>query len=470
MKTVAILVGLMHLTACVALPKRGELPSMKSFAEYRSEQAFSAPAGQWPSDAWWKAYGDPQLDALIDEALAGTPSVAVADARLRRARAFSDVAASANRPQLDATATATGQKQSENFLSPSQLTPQGWNDYGRATLDLSWDLDLWGRQRAALAAAISEAEAARADAAEARLAISTAIASAYAEFARENAALDTAMAARAVRGKTAELFRHRFDSGLETLGSVRQVESREALADAEVLSIEEQLAIQRNQLAALAGAGPDRGLALERPSVPLARMFTLPERLAAELVGRRPDLAAARLRAEAASARIGEAQAAFYPNVNLTAFIGWQSLGLDMLTREGSGIGSVGPAVTLPIFNGGRLRGQLRARDAEYSEAVAAYDRTLVQALQEIADVAVSQRALGPQITRTDEAVTAAREAWRVQSDRYNGGLSTYLEVLSAEDSLLSTLRTQTDLQHRSLMLDVALIRALGGGYSTTSF
>jgi NodT family efflux transporter outer membrane factor (OMF) lipoprotein len=466
---VGVLVCAMALAACAPLPSRDARPEIKPVSRYGSDQSFAAPAGHWPADSWWTAYGDHQLDTLIAEALAGSPSIAVAQARLQRSQASVQIAGSANQPQLSANASATEQKQSYNYLTPIGFTPQGWNDYGRATLDFSWELDFWGKNRAALAAATSEADAARADAAQARLTLSTAIASAYAELAREHAALDTAKAALQVRAKTADLFRRRYDNGLETLASVRQVESRRASAEADVLSLEEQLALQRNRIAALMGAGPDRGLAIARPTVDLAQSFALPEQLAAELLGRRPDITAARMRAEAAAKRIDQARAAFYPNVNLAAFIGVQSLGLDMLTKNGSSIGSVGPAISLPIFSGGRLQGQLRGADADYAEAVANYDRTVVQALQDVADAAVSQKALGGQIVKTGEAVDAAREAWRIQNNRYTGGLSTFLDVLSAEDSLLSNLRVQTDLQSRSFTLDVALVRALGGGYSTNN-
>ena len=140
--------------------------------------------------------------------------------------------------------------------------------------------------------------------------------------------------------------------------------------------------------------------------------------------------------------------------------------GLDMLTRDGSSTGSHGPAISLPIFSGGALRGQLRGTEADYAAAVAEYDRAVIQALQELADAAVSQQALGPQLERTADAVDAAREAWRIQSNRYEGGLANYLDVLSAQDDLLANLRTQSDLQSRSFTLDVALVRALGGGYS----
>ena len=466
MKKVFTLLGVSAaLGACASLPGPAPSPEMRPESAFASAQSFAAPAAEWPAAGWWKVYGDAQLDALIEEGLAGSPSVAVADARMRRARASQDNARGALAPQVSASASATEQKQSYNYLSPPAMTPQDWNDYGRASLDFSWEIDFWGKNRAALAAATSEAVAAGADADQARLALSSAIASGYAELARLYAALDTATAARDLRTKTAELFGKRFDNGLETRGSVRQADSRRESSEADVLALEEQIALQKNRLAALLGTGPDRGLAISRPSVNFTRAFSLPASLAADLIGRRPDLVAARLRAEAAARRIHVSRAQFYPNVNLSAFIGVQSLGLDRLQDSGSDIGAAGPAITLPIFNGGRLRAQLRGAEAEYAESVANYDKTLVQALQEVADAAVSQRALAPQLVRVDAAVEAAREAWRVQNDRYQGGLATYLDVLTAEDYLLANLRTQSDLRSRSMSLDVALNRALGGGY-----
>jgi NodT family efflux transporter outer membrane factor (OMF) lipoprotein len=466
MKTAIAISLVCALSACASLPgEKSPAPEIRPQPAFASTRSFDAPVGAWPAAGWWQAYGDSQLDALIEEGLAGSPSVASAEARLRRARAQMDGARGALAPQVSASAAATQQKQSYNYLTPAGMTPEGWNDYGRASLDLSWELDFWGKNRAALAAATSEAVAAGADADQARLALSAAIASNYAELARLYAALDTATAARDLRAKTAELFARRFDHGLETRGSVGQADSRRAASEAEVFSLEEQLALQKNRIAALLGAGPDRALTIARPKVDFTRAFTLPATISAELIGRRPDLMAARLRAEAAAKRIHVYRAQFYPNVNLSAFIGVQSFGIDMLRESGSDIGSIGPAVSLPIFNGGRLRAQLRGAEAEYADAVASYDRALVQALQEVADAAVSQRALGPQLGRIDAAVDAAREAWRVQSNRYEGGLATYLDVLSAEDYLLGNLRNQSDLRSRSMTLDVALNRALGGGY-----
>jgi NodT family efflux transporter outer membrane factor (OMF) lipoprotein len=453
------------LSACASLPQDGARPQIGAAADYASSHSLIAPVGQWPAESWWQSYGDPQLDALIREALAGAPSIAVAEARLRRAQASTQIADAARRPQASASAAAIQQKHSYNYLTPRELTPQGWDDYANASLTFSWQLDFWGRNRAALAAATSEANAAQAEAAQARLILATSIASAYAELARQHAAHDTAAAALEVRTKTVALFRHRHENGLETLGSVRQVESRQSRAATDLLAVEEQLALQRNSIAALVGAGPDRGLSITRPTVDVARSFALPQHLEAALLGRRPDIVAARMRAEAAARRIDQARAEFYPNVNLTSVIGLQSRGLDMLTRNGSSTGSSGPAISLPIFSGGALRGNLRGAQADYAATVAEYNRTVIQALQELADAAVGQRALGPQLDRTADAVDAAREAWRIQSNRYQGGLASYLDVLSAQDDLLANLRAQSDLQSRSFALDVALVRALGGGY-----
>jgi NodT family efflux transporter outer membrane factor (OMF) lipoprotein len=453
------------LAGCASLPGERPVAALKPVSSFAAGEAFAAPARAWPSNEWWRAYGDEQLDTLIAEGLAGSPSVAIADARLARARAYQGSVRGSLMPQISAGSSITGQKQSYNYLSPAAMTPQGWNDYGRASLDFSWELDFWGKNRAALAAATSDAVAASADADQARLALASAIASGYAELARLCSALDTAIAARDLRAKTAELFARRFENGLETKGSLRQAHSRRAAAVADVLALDEQVALQKNRLAALLGAGPDRALAIARPKADFTREFALPVTLTADLVGRRPDLTAARLRAEAAAKRIHVYRAQFYPNVNLSAFVGVQALGVDMLKENGSDIGSVGPAITLPIFNGGKLRGQLRGAEADYAEAAANYDATLVQALREVADAAVSQRALAPQIEQVDAAVEAAREAWRVQNNRYEGGLATYLEVLSAEDYLLGNLRVRSDLVSRSLSLDVALNRALGGGY-----
>ena len=454
------------IAGCAQIPSLDRLANPKHGQDYATSEAFAASATYWPESKWWQAYGDAQLDALIDEALRDAPNLAAAGARLRRAEAIGQVAGAPLLPQLGANASATEQRQSYNYLTPKSMTPEGWQDYGRATLDFSWELDFWGKNRAALAAATSETEASRAEFAQTRLSLAATVATDYMELARLFAARNTAARSVEVRSKTATLFAERFANGLETKGSLREAEARRASAEGELLQIDEQIGLQRYRLAALLGAGPDRGLAINPPTINLSRSIGLPSQLAADLLGRRPDIVAARLRTEAQLKRTDQKKAEFYPNVNLAGFIGLQSLGLNLLSNGDSTTGSIGPAISLPIFTGGRLSGELRGSVATYEESVANYNQTVTLALQQVANAALSQKSLGGRLNKSEEAVAAATEAYRIASNRYEGRLSSYLEVLSAEDAMLNNLRILTDLRSRAFTLDVALMHALGGGYS----
>lgn len=466
--SIAVAVSL-AMGGCAGLPSTQMLQPIRSIDQYQSGSALSAPAVAWPDERWWQRYADPQLDELIQEGLANSPDMAVAAARLRNAEASRQVSNAALYPQVTGNGSVTEQKQSYNYLTPRSMTPDGWQDYGRATIDFSWEIDFWGKNRAALAAATSELQASQAELAQARLTLATSIATDYAELAHLFATRDTLAEAVRVRTRTAELFAQRFANGLETRGSLREADARQASAEGDLLQADEQIGLQRNRLAALLGAGPDRGRVIARPEFKFEHHFALPAELAVNLLGRRPDIVAARLQVEANLQRVDEKKAGFYPNINLAAFIGVQSLGLNLLTKGGSSVGSVGPAISLPIFNAGRLQGELRGARARYEEAVANYNKTVTQALQDVADSAVSQKALGARLNKSEQAVGAASEAYQVARNRYEGGLSSYLEVLSAEDTLLTSLRALTDLRSRSFSLDVALTRALGGGYQTNN-
>lgn len=457
------------LAGCAALPHLPTDAQIKRPDAYQSAASFAAPASAWPANGWWHRYGDPQLDQLIDHALAGSPTLAMARARLEAAQGMSQIAGASRLPQVSANAAVMEGKQSYNFVAPRAALPQGWNDYGTASLNFSWELDFWGKNRAAVAAAISDERATAVEVDQARLMLSTAIAQAYAELAHLYASRDTAASALDVRHQAVELIRQRYHEELETLATVRQAEAQQAAADAELQGVDERIALQKNALAALVGEGPDRGLAIARPSAEVNRTFGLPPQLAMDLIGRRPDLVAARLRAEAAAKRIDESKAAFYPSINLVGSAGLMSLGLDNLAKGTSSFAGVGPAVSLPIFNTERLQGQLRGAHAEYDAAVASYNATLVNALHEVADVVASRKALDGQLVSLQSSVDSVQQAYQMVLQRYRGGLASYLEVLSVEDTLLSARRALADAQSRSLALDVALVRALGGGFKAPS-
>jgi len=460
--------GALALAACATVPDAGPRPQPRQAAEMATQRSFKAAASDWPADRWWDAYKDPQLSALIDEALKGSPTLAQAQARLKAAEAQAQQARAATLPTVTGNGSISETEQSRNLGYPAfiqQYLPSGFKDQGRLTLDASYDLDLFGKNRAALAAAVSETEAARADAAQARLTLSSAVAQAYGDLARLYAERDVAADALRIKSETARLTAQRVDNGLDTKAELSQAQAATPASQADVEALDEQILITRHRLAALVGQGPDRGLDIPRPTPGAAKAFGLPADLTVNLLGRRPDIVAARLRVEEAGKRIDAARADFYPDVSITGFIGQQSLGISQLVAAGSAIGSIGPAVRLPIFDGGRLRGAYRGARAQYDLAVADYNQTLTQALQDVADSAASAQSVQRQLAQRREALASSETAYRIARLRYEGGLSTYVNVLTAEDALIAQRRAVADLEARAFTLDVALVRALGGGF-----
>jgi NodT family efflux transporter outer membrane factor (OMF) lipoprotein len=457
--------GALLLAGCAALPPAQPARLAKPIDAYATAQSFEAPASPWPGERWWTSYGDPQLDALMDEALAGSPTLAEAKARLVKAQALQASATAATLPQLSGAANVQEAKQTYDYLFPKQFLPLGYQGYGLAQLNFSYEFDFWGKYRSAIQAATSRALAAQADLAEARLVLTAQIAATYADLAGLYADRDVTEQAVRVREDTAKLVAQRVSNGLDTQAELKQAQAGPPATRATLAALDEQIALTRDALAALLGDGPDRGLQIARPPVPKVADFGLPAELKVDLIGRRPDVVAARLRAEAAQKDVREAKAEFYPDINLSAYIGQQSLHVDQLLKAGSTFGAVGPALSLPILNGGRLRANLRGAQADRDDAVAAYDAALAEALRQVADAAASERALGERLAQSRAALASYEGAYKVARLRYEGGLSTYQSVLLAEDAEIEQRRVVSDLESRAFQLDVALVRALGGGF-----
>jgi NodT family efflux transporter outer membrane factor (OMF) lipoprotein len=470
LSTFSALATVLMTSACATLPAATAGPQARPSTSYASAQSFKAPDAAWPGDGWWKSYGDTQLDGLIDEALAGSPDLAQAEARLARADAQTAQAEAADRPNVGFRADVNETKQTYNGLIPGSIPgfPHGFNDYGTVGFNFAWDLDFWGKNRAAIAAATSDAQAARAEAAQARMMLASSVAAAYADLARLYAEREVADRAVGLRTETVSLVQDRVTNGLDTQGELREAQAGPPAARADLAALDEQIAQTRNRIAALLGDGPDRGLSVTPPKAAALKPFGLPATLAADLVGRRPDVTAARWRAEAATSRVGGARKAFYPNINLSAGAALDVLHLNRLFDSGSDTENVGPAISLPIFDGGRLRANLRGAEAERDAAVAAYNAAVVNALHDVADVAASERALITRLTESRAALAASEDGYRIAKLRYQGGLSTYQNVLLAEETVLTQRRVVADLDSRALALDVSLVRALGGGFSSS--
>lgn len=454
------------LAGCASIPDLGPQPQLRTAETVSATASLPSGQGEWPTDGWWQAYGDPQLDALIEEGLRNSPDMAMAAARFRQAEAYAQQAGAALLPSVDAQGTATLDKQSYNNGFPKQFVPKGWLDRGSIAASLAYDIDLWGKNRAALAAATSQAQAARLEGEQARMTLASGIADAYADLARLHMERDIAERTLALRLASQKLVADRERNGLDTRGSLRSADATAASARASLAGADEAIALRRNQIAALIGAGPDRALTIARPALAVPPARALPDDVTTDLIGRRPDIAAARARAEAAASQIKVAHAAFFPAVRLSALIGLQALGLDQLMKGDSSYGSVGPAISLPIFHGGAIAGQYRGARAGYDQAVATYDKTVLDAYRQVADTVTSRQILARRVSDARAALASSEEAYAIAQKRYSGGLSTYLDVLNVEDRLLAARQSVAELDARAYTLDIALIRALGGGYA----
>ena len=420
----------------------------------------------WPEDAWWRSYGDAQLNALVDEALAGSPSLEIAEARLRAAQAQAISARGARWPTVTLDAEVTRQRYPESGLYPPPYAGNYVNS-GQATLDFSYELDFWGKNRALQAAARSGVAAAEADRAAARLALAVAVVQAYIQLDLSYALLDVTNDNLTQQLSILELTQERVSAGLETTARVKQSEGSVALTRAAVAAVQANIDLARNQLSDLVAAGPDRGQKLARPRLTAPAGIALPSLLPADLLGRRPDVAAARAEVESATHGVKAAEAGFYPNVNLTAFAGFQSIGLSQLFDSGNRILGVTPALSLPVFNRDQLRGALFTQQAELDRSVGLYNQTLLDAVREVADVVANWRALELETQQQELALDAAQRAYDLTSERYRAGLDNYLSVLSTQNQVLLAQGLRAELEARRLTFSVNLVRALGGGYIT---
>ncbi|NUZ07076.1 efflux transporter outer membrane subunit [Piscinibacter koreensis] len=412
---------------------------------------------------WWREFDDPQLSSLIERALAGSPNLRVAEARIARAAAGVAGAEAAEGPQGQITADATRQRFTANGMIPPPVAGSMMTT-ANAQLAGSWELDFFGRHRAALEAALGSQRAAEADAQAARNLLATNVARSYVQLARMLEQREVLARSIGQREQTLGLIRQRVQAGLDTVVELRVGEGAIPETRQQAEAVEEQITLARNALAALT-LQPPKALAGLTPRLAGLHARPLPTEVPADLLGQRADIAAARWRVEASTREVAAARAQFYPNVNLTAFVGLSSLGLDRLVRSGSEQYGAGPAIRLPIFDGRRLRANLAGRAADVDAAIESYNGAIVDAVREVADQIGSLRAIERQQREQAAAAAAAEAAYAAATQRFRAGLTTYLTVLNAETNVLNQRRQGADLDARALDAQVLLIRALGGGF-----
>jgi NodT family efflux transporter outer membrane factor (OMF) lipoprotein len=419
----------------------------------------------WPTTKWWEHYEDPQLNALVTEALTHHPSITAAQARLAQANAMVKQSKAPSQPRLDADYMLTRERISKNYIYPAPLAGSMQSDT-RLGLDFSYELDFWGKHRASLQAALSAQQAHDAEAQAARTLLASAIVQSYLNL--QNTFAQGEVLKRFIKQyeEILTITRQRFTAGLNTQVEVKQAESELANAKVQLVQFETTLAQLRNQVAMLTGAGPQRGQRLQ-PTALTAPATPVPTSLPLELLGHRPDIVAVRWRAEAARHNIETARAEFYPNVNLTAFAGFQALGTENLLQGSSYTAAFGPAISLPLFHGGKLNANLASRHAEADIAISDYNQTVLSAVRQVADALDEIRLLHRETSAQQQAYASIEAAYQLAHNRYRTGLGNYLTVLTAQNSLLQQVQRQTDLRFRAYKLNTELVTALGGGYTT---
>lgn len=415
------------------------------------------------SDTWWTRLGDPQLDRLVQQALAGNPSLRLAQARLDRARAVLEVADAALLPQVNASAEATHQRYTARGMVPAPLAGTV-STSGTVQLSGSWEIDFFGRYAQALEAALGAARAAQAESQAARALLASRLVQAYLQAARVQGQLEVAQRTLAQREHALQLVRDRVNAGLDSRLELRQSESAVPEARQQIEALREQAVLARHAVAALAGQ-PLAEPFTHAPSLDALKPLPAAQDIPADLLGRRADVAAARWRAEALAHEVESARAAFYPNVNLAAFVGLSSVGLNHLLDAGAQQWGLTPAIRLPIFDAGRLRAQLRGKAADLDAAVETYNSAVIDAVREVADQLASGRGVARQQAEQRLAQQGAEDAYAIALQRYQGGLGNYLQVLAAENAVLAQRRLGVELTARALDAQVGLARALGGGW-----
>ncbi|MFA6962809.1 MAG: efflux transporter outer membrane subunit [Opitutaceae bacterium] len=452
-------------SAIAALPSVGpdyQRPEVSAPAAYRDD---ADPSSVALSPDWWRAFNDPAFDALITRALAANQDLRAALVRVEQARALAGVARSAYLPSLAADPSLTRERSSRNV--PNAL-PDSPATTHRLSLDLSWELDLFGRVRRLNQSARADLDAAGATFAAARLSLTAEVATTHFTLRALDRELDIVTQTTAVRRDTLKLIQARVRQGTADDVALARAETELATTEADAAALAIRRSATANALAVLLGepapswhghlAHDSDASALLPPNIPAG--------LPGDLLTRRPDIAAAERTLAAASARIGVAKAAFFPSIALTGAAGYASADINDLIKPDSRLWSFGPSVYLPLFQGGRNKANLARSRAAYDEAAANYQQSVLVALREVQDALTASRLLGDQSAAQARAVASARRGAELSQKRHDAGYVSYFEVVDAQRTALAVERADAQLAGQRWITRVALIKALGGGWS----
>lgn len=468
---IVALVSAALLGGCISLAPRYERPPLDLPA------GWAAPEGRSSAELgmqWWKVYGDPSLDKLVDEALTNNVSLALAVARVDEARALAGLARAERFPTLDARLERSRSESSLRSAMPLPPDTPRRTDTYRGTLEVAYEVDLWGRLRDASRAARAELLATEAARETVRIALAADVVNSY--FALR--ALDEQLAATRrsliTRSESLKLQKLRFEVGAISEFEYRQIEAEVLSARAQLPALERSRAQQQNALAVLLGKSPKavyeaRVVEATPPTDGAPAALVVPAGLPSQLLLRRPDLIDAEHRLIAANARIGVARTGYFPAISLTGFRGSESAALDDLFTGPAGTWRVAAAVLQPIFRGGRAGAEVDAASARQRQALARYQQAIQSAFRDVRDAISAQTKTREQFVAEDQRVAALRESLRLAQLRYDNGIASQLDVLDAERGLLAAELNRSDALRAQRGAIADLFRALGGGWGADS-
>lgn len=455
-----ILLSALALSACMLPPKAAEhaKPLAAQNTGLTGAEVLPVP------EAWWQSFQDPQLDQLIRQGLAGSPTLAQAQARVAQAIAETQGANAKLRPNANFDASALYQRAPENYIIPPPLAGHTfW--MGQAGASLGWDLDFSGKQAHAVARDNALAQSAQLDLENSRLLLTGAITQAYIDLHRSYALIDIARRSESQRQNIVKITEHRVAAGLDTRLELRQAEGQlpQARVAREQAEAAAQLAI--HQLATLTGQGADSYAGITPPTVYIDAALPVPTTLPINLLARRPDVLAARKGIEAADAQRLSDRAAFYPDVNLRGLAGIGAFGWNNLVSWSARGYGAGPALSLPLFDGGRLKAQYRGSEAALDGAIAAYNETVLRAIGETADQLTRIDTLSRERIDQQQTLEANEAAYQLAEERYRAGLASYLAVLNAETQVILARQTMVSIIDDEADARVRLLLAVGGSF-----
>ncbi len=450
------------LLAGCAVPPSRPAPSMRAQAPLAGVPARRA--ATWPTADWWTRYRDPQLDRLVSQALANSPSLAAAEARVRGAEALAGAQAALGGARLGAAAQVARQRLSANGLIPPRFLGFTWYTQSDLGLQFNYDFDFWGKRRAETASALDQARAALAERHAAALVLSSAVTAGYFGWQADQALLAEAHRLQHIAVAQQRIADARVAQGTVSADSADQAAAQTAAAQQRVSELEGALAQDRAGLAALLGVAPADLPALQPRALPQP-IAALPADAGLDLIARRPDIAASRWRVEAAGEQVRAARADFYPDISLSALAGLSSIRTAQLLKSGSRVFDIAPAVHLPIFDGGLLKARYGYSRAQLDSAIEAYNQSVIDAAHEVARSAIDVQRLAAERREQAAQLAAIKHLYASARARARQGLTDAGPELAVAAQLAARRSNALVLQAQALSADIALTKALGGGY-----